>query len=302
MFRSVIAGFDASDQSRDALALAQALTDPDGELVVCCVFPPDPPLVEPIDAPLSAESEAVRRLEEAERQLGADARASYLARRGFSAAEGLQAAAEARGCDLIVVGSSHRGAFGRILPGSVTRQVLQAAPCAVAVAPQGLHTTPWEAPRTIGVAYDGSDQAGVALHAAAAMARSSGATVEVIDVVDIVSEFGGWAAAWSYGEVLEAERAAARAQVDDARLALSDVDSVGSVREGGAADQLVGASDHLDLLVIGSRNYGPLRRALLGTVSGRVAEHARCPVVVVPRGAVDNAATAFTEVEAEVRP
>jgi nucleotide-binding universal stress UspA family protein len=159
-----------------------------------------------------------------------------------------------------------------------------------------------DTPRTIGVAYDGSDQARVALHAAAAMARSSGATVEVIDVVDVVSEFGGWAAAWSYGEVLEAERAAARAQVDDARATLSDVDSIGSVREGGAADRLVDATDHLDLLVIGSRNYGPLRRALLGTVSGRVAERARCPVIVVPRAAVEHARATVTAVEAEGRP
>jgi len=282
MFRSVLAGFDASDQGRDALALARALFDPDGELIVCCVYPPDPPLVEPIDSPLSTESEAARRLQAAEAELGADPRASYLARRGFSAAEGLQAVAEERGCDLIVVGSSHRGAFGRVLPGSVTRQVLQAAPCAVAVAPQGLHTQPPGPPRTIGVAYDGSGQADAALQAAAALARGSGATVEVICVVDVISELGGWAAAWSYGEVLEAERESARARVDEARMAISDVTSVGCVLEGGAAEELVGASDHLDLLVMGSRNYGPLRRALLGTVSGRVAEHAHCPVVVVP--------------------
>jgi nucleotide-binding universal stress UspA family protein len=294
MFRSVIAGFDASDQGRDALVLARSLTDPDGELVVCCVYPPDPPLVEPVEGPLSTESEAARRLQAAERLIGPDARASYLARRGFSAAEGLQAAAESRGGDLIVVGSSHRSAFGRILPGSVTRQVLQAAPCPVAVAPLGLHLRPPQPLRTIGIAYDGSEQARVALQTAAAIARASGATIEAICVVDIVSEFGGWAAAWSYGEVLEAERESARAHVDEARTAIADVVSIGTVREGPAADELVAATDHLDLLVIGSRGYGPLRRALLGTVSGRVAEHARCPVVVVPRGAGEDPSAAAT--------
>ncbi len=62
MFRSVIVGFDASDQARDALALAWSLTAADGELVVCCVYPPDPPLVEPIPSPLSTEAEAGSRL------------------------------------------------------------------------------------------------------------------------------------------------------------------------------------------------------------------------------------------------
>jgi nucleotide-binding universal stress UspA family protein len=286
MFRSVIAGFDASDQGSDALALARSLTDSDGELVVCCVYPPDPPLVEPIPAPLTTEAEAGERLKSARAQIAEDPRAVYVARRGFSAAEGLQLEAEKRGCDLIVVGSSHREMLGRILPGSVTRQVMQAAPCAVAVAPRGIHSAPIAPPRAIGVAYDGSDQSRAALHVTATMARSSGATVTVICVIDIAAELGGWAAAWSYGEVLDAERQAAQTRVGDAVQALSGVSAVGSVREGGAADELIGASRQLDLLVVGSRNYGPLRRALLGSVSGRVAEHAFCPVVVVPRTAL----------------
>lgn len=38
-----------------------------------------------------------------------------------------------------------------------------------------------------------------------------------------------------------------------------------------------------DLLVCGSRGYGPARRVLLGGVSARVLRHARIPVMVVPR-------------------
>jgi nucleotide-binding universal stress UspA family protein len=302
MFRSVLAGFDASDQGRDALALAWSLTDPDGELVVCCVYPPDPPLVKPIPAALSTEAEAGDRLQIARDQIKDDPRAVYVARRDVSAAEGLQLEAEARGCDLIVVGSSHRGMLGRILPGSVTRQVLQAAPCAVAVAPRGMHGSPIPPPRTIGVAYDGSEQSRVALDVAAGMARASGATVTAICVADVAAELGGWAAAWSYGEVLEAEREAAQAKAGDAVEALGDVPAVASVREGGAADELTAASKRLDLLVVGSRNYGPLRRALLGSVSGRVAERAFCPVVVVPRTAVTERAAATAEVGGEVGP
>jgi nucleotide-binding universal stress UspA family protein len=47
---------------------------------------------------------------------------------------------------------------------------------------------------------------------------------------------------------------------------------------------LVKASEQLDLLVLGSRAYGPLRSVLLGSVSRRVTAGAHCPVIVVPRG------------------
>jgi nucleotide-binding universal stress UspA family protein len=35
------------------------------------------------------------------------------------------------------------------------------------------------------------------------------------------------------------------------------------------------------LIVVGSRGLGPLRRALMGSVSDSVVRHARCPVLVV---------------------
>jgi nucleotide-binding universal stress UspA family protein len=39
----------------------------------------------------------------------------------------------------------------------------------------------------------------------------------------------------------------------------------------------------VDLLVTGSRGYGPVQRALLGSVSEALTEGASHPVVVVPR-------------------
>lgn len=54
--------------------------------------------------------------------------------------------------------------------------------------------------------------------------------------------------------------------------------------EGSPAERLVGLAEEEDaeLLVVGSRGHGSLRSAVLGGVSRRVIQDARCPVVVVP--------------------
>jgi nucleotide-binding universal stress UspA family protein len=59
---------------------------------------------------------------------------------------------------------------------------------------------------------------------------------------------------------------------------------VDAYAEDDPAELLIRVSEHLDLLVCGSRGYGPMRAVLLGGVSRRVAAEARCPVIVLPRG------------------
>ena len=48
-------------------------------------------------------------------------------------------------------------------------------------------------------------------------------------------------------------------------------------------------SADVDLLVCGSRRYGRLRRALLGSTSAGLARHAHCPLLIAPREAPDAA-------------
>jgi nucleotide-binding universal stress UspA family protein len=59
--------------------------------------------------------------------------------------------------------------------------------------------------------------------------------------------------------------------------------------EGAAVQVLEQAAERLDLLVVGSRGYGPLRAVLLGSVSGQLMHTSSVPLVVVPRGASDPA-------------
>ena len=58
----------------------------------------------------------------------------------------------------------------------------------------------------------------------------------------------------------------------------------GEILTGHPADALAAASADLDLLVCGSRGYGPLRTLLLGGTSHALVRKAACPVLVVPPG------------------
>ena len=52
---------------------------------------------------------------------------------------------------------------------------------------------------------------------------------------------------------------------------------------GDPAAALAAASGDLDLLLVGSRSYGPLGAVLLGAVTRRLVHAAQCPLMVVPR-------------------
>jgi nucleotide-binding universal stress UspA family protein len=62
-----------------------------------------------------------------------------------------------------------------------------------------------------------------------------------------------------------------------------DIEPDVSIQE--PADFLIAASQMLDLLICGSRGYGPSRAVLLGGVSRRVTAEAHCPVIVLVREA-----------------
>ena len=81
---------------------------------------------------------------------------------------------------------------------------------------------------------------------------------------------------------LSARQAAEKAvaELDGQRQLAAEIESW----VGDPVDVLVRLSEHLDLLVCGSRGYGPVRAVLLGAVSRRIVTEARCPVAVVPRG------------------
>ena len=54
---------------------------------------------------------------------------------------------------------------------------------------------------------------------------------------------------------------------------------------GAAGDELAAQSELVDLMVVGSRGYGPRTAVLLGGVTHTLIQKAACPVIVLPRGA-----------------
>ena len=101
-----------------------------------------------------------------------------------SPARGLHDLATERHPRMIVLGSTHHGAAGRVSPGSVAQRLLNGAPCPIAIAPAGLRDREPEI-ATIGVAFDGSHESRHALGAAVELARAVDARIDLIGAVHV---------------------------------------------------------------------------------------------------------------------
>jgi len=136
--------------------------------------------------------------------------------------------------------------------------------------------------RTIVVGVDDSRGAGAALDWALDEARRQGARVEVLHAFEVEIAWIDAAETAHWSELQREAAQAALSTVIESAAAPATVEVDASVVEGNPVTVLVEASEHADLLVVGSRGRGGLRGLLLGSVSQRCVERARCPVVVVP--------------------
>ena len=178
-----------------------------------------------------------------------------------------------------------------MLAGDVTAGTLHSSPCPVVVAPAGYAQRVGRL-ETIGVGYDGSPESRAALNLARTVAEAAGARLRIIDVVKAPGHdgpFAGYAPDWTEDARVRRELAEARVQ-----RAVADVGAIatGEVVHGEPADALAFAGDALDLLVTGSRNYGPIRRLMLGSTSSKLVHRAPCPVLVATRSVEDDATAA----------
>ena len=140
----------------------------------------------------------------------------------------------------------------------------------------------------IGCGYDGSLSAAHALETAHRVAAATGARLRVIRAFTplALDTAAGQRALGGSGLV---QRHAARARYEELEDAVAKLDGEPGPRPffavGDAAQILAEASEQLDLLVLGSRGYGPLHAVLVGGVAGASVREAACPVIVLPRRA-----------------
>jgi nucleotide-binding universal stress UspA family protein len=288
----IIIGYDERASARDALALGRELADVSGDrLLLISVFPYDATAMgaELFERFLAEDGERVFAPVRDElgdlietRAVGKD-----------SAARALHEIAEDEQASMVVVGSTERGAVGRVMPGSVGERLLQGAPCPVAVAPRGFAEREGRSLQRLAVAFDGSRQSWAALAFARELAARTRASVDLVGVLSpwgtnapLAFRFAELGEIADLDEVDETRKEELRRRLGDGMQELpGEVRGREVLLTGNPADELSrwAADEQNNLLVVGSRGYGPVKRVLLGGVSSKLARNAPAPLLVVSR-------------------
>lgn len=280
-----IVGHDGTSRGDDALALARKLApEREGDRIVAHV------IVSPA-LDLMPDDEYFAELRAAAEEGLAGVRAALAPGEELriveapSVAHGLHELAESEPAGLVVVGSSHRGTTGRALLGTTADRLLHGSPCPVVAAAEGFGRDPVSIRRVL-LAYDGGSEARAAVAVAAEVARIAPGKVDVITVRQAIPAVGHpGAAGFAAYAVQSAERTAAEAAQRAVDALPSDLAGSPLTSEPPAGRAIAQTAEErsADLIVMGSRAYGPVRRVLLGSTGRAVLHDAACSVLVVPR-------------------
>jgi nucleotide-binding universal stress UspA family protein len=256
MSHTIIAAvdLDAPRQTRDSLACAEWLADASScELMAATVFAPRP-------GALSTQLEHRR----AELAALAGRPIETLALAGTAPARLLHELSDQRRPRALVIGPSRGGADGVVSVGSVGERLLHGGGAPIVLTPNGFE--PRERAPVIGVAECGTPESRAAVRTGVDLERA-GAQLRILTVP----------------EPPPLNELAERRPGKRLELALDGTPAEHVELSGDPAIALATAAEDLDLLIVGSRSYGPLGAVLLGAVTGRLVHAAPCPVMVVPR-------------------
>lgn len=284
----ILIGYDGSEGGEDALELGRVLLEGlGGVAVVASVLQIPSHLMSRADLD-AAIAQHLKPLFDAARERLSGFEVNTLAGADSSPGRGLHAAIASEAPTITVIGSSRRGAVGRLAVGDVGGGLLSGAACSLAVAPVGYATRDEKRLREVGVAMDGGDESWNAFETAAALAARLHAQLTAVLVARPL-HFGYGAAAeiLTEGAYEGSERRKMRGVAEEAAARMPDgVPFRTAIKEHDDVPAAVAeAAPDLDLLVIGSRGYGPVRGAFLGSVSRRLVHMSSSPLLVLPRGA-----------------
>jgi len=144
----------------------------------------------------------------------------------------------------------------------------------------------WD-PKRIIVGVDGSDQSINATKVAASLARARGAELAIVTVVRPPEGWWGVVGSPPTAEALGDALSDAQQQVLDMTVAAVDLEGINydTFEEiGDPSQRLVEACERLDadLLVVGRRGAGFIKRVVVGSVAKHLVDEAPCPVLIVP--------------------
>jgi nucleotide-binding universal stress UspA family protein len=252
VFDRVVCGVDRSAAGVIAARAAARVAAPEGSLLLVAVDDPSPAVHAGWGMPRVLEEladEAALGLERGRMEAEPLHEVETRLLKGSPSEHLLHEAAQ-RDATLIVVGSHGVSRARGITLGAVSTSLLHEAPCPVLIARGPVNAERW--PRRIVVGIDGSPDSADALAAGRALAaRLHGALRVVAATQD------------------------AHIDLEAARRLAPELEE----HEGRAIDVLNVASEHADLVVVGSRGLRGLRA--LGSLSERLAHDARCSVLVV---------------------
>lgn len=178
-----------------------------------------------------------------------------------------------RGASLLSIGSRGLDALDRFMLGSISNHAIHHAPCSVLVVKERPRPV-----RRVVLAIDGSAASDKALRF---LMRQINPTPDGPDREPMLVTVVHAMPYLKYPEVKEAGKRLMQRYGD--KLARTGFQIREALRLGKPADEIlsVAKQEKADLIVTGAKGLGAIRRVLLGSVSTRVVQHARCGVLVV---------------------
>jgi nucleotide-binding universal stress UspA family protein len=271
MFEKVVVGVGTDDEAGDdAIALGRQLAAAGGDLILVHVLVVTAkPATDSGSARMATKRRhALEELTDLAKQLPSGVHVSCVEAR--SVRRGLQDLALAERADLIVVGASRRDEVVRMMLGDDTLEVLEDAPCPVAVAPVGYAARRASTMDRIGVAYNGSPEGDQALELARRLAANQGAELSAFEAVT-TPEFAR--DPWDVREIDH--------HVEEVRQQVAALGVEAETEAGDPADELLRFARSVDLLVLGSHRYRPIDRLLQSSTPQQLADRTSSPLVVL---------------------
>lgn len=184
--------------------------------------------------------------------------------------------AKSNGCDLIIMGRRCLTGIERAFTGSFTARVIRHSPIDILVVPKDA-ALGW---KNILLATDGSDCSETAAVRALEIANTHGKELKVVFVVDAIGDIFVEAPGVTDSVMSRAEETFESIK---RKATLIDVNVETFIVEGEPHKEIVNLANHLksDVICLGSHGRTGLSRWIMGSVTEKVLENAKCSVLVV---------------------